>query len=278
MRFAEVSARSVCILALLASTQLIALQDPAEPSARDQAVMLARVRREALRYQRELPDFICLQVTTRSVDETGTGQHWRKLDRFEVEDSYVGKFVNHKLIMLNGKPPRKNYQQLNGFLSESVLHSVGFLPGWLFSAQAKTEFEWVRSDAINGRPVQVFKVHLAPADSKFTISTERRSAVAGIDGFIYVDSMAATVRRFEIQMILPPDAAIQDGAVDIDYDAVSISERQFLLPVKFVVRASFGGTLGRNETQVVRYQKYAADTTIHFDEPSLEGAIEGATP
>src|SRR5579871_189807 len=269
MRFAEVPARSVCTLLLLASTSF-AQDIPTPPTAREQALMLARVRREALRYQRELPDFICFQVTTRSVDETGTGQHWRKLDRFEVEDSYVGKFVNHKLIMLNGKPPRKTYQQLNGFLSESVLHSVGFLPGWLFSARAKTEFEWVRSDAINGRPVQVFKVHLAPADSQFTISTERRSAVAGIDGFIYVDSMAATVRRFEMQMILPPDAAIQEGAVEIDYDAVSISERQFLLPVKFVVRASFDGTLARNETQVVRYQKYAADTTIHFDEPSLE--------
>ena len=277
MRFAEVPARSVCMLLLLASTQY-AQEGSAPMGAREQGIMLARVRREALRYQRELPDFICFQVTTRSVDETGTGQHWKKLDRFEVEDSYVGKFVNHKLIMLNGKPPRKNYQQLNGFLSESVLHSVGFLPSWLFSAQAKTEFEWVRSDAINGRPVQVFKVHLAPADSQFTISTERRSVVAGIDGFIYVDSMAATVRRFEIQMILPPDAAIQDGAVDIDYDAVSISERQFLLPVKFEVRASFGGTLGKNETKVVRYQKYAADTTIHFDDPSLDGALEGATP
>ncbi len=265
------------MLLLLASTQY-AQEGSAPMGAREQGIMLARVRREALRYQRELPDFICFQVTTRSVDETGTGQHWKKLDRFEVEDSYVGKFVNHKLIMLNGKPPRKNYQQLNGFLSESVLHSVGFLPSWLFSAQAKTEFEWVRSDAINGRPVQVFKVHLAPADSQFTISTERRSVVAGIDGFIYVDSMAATVRRFEIQMILPPDAAIQDGAVDIDYDAVSISERQFLLPVKFEVRASFGGTLGKNETKVVRYQKYAADTTIHFDDPSLDGALEGATP
>src|SRR5579863_2906089 len=230
MRCAEVLARSVCVLLLLASTES-AQENSTPPSAREQGIMLARVRREALRYQRELPDFICLQVTTRSVDETGTGQHWRKLDRFEVEDSYVGRFVNHKLIMLNGKPPRKNYRQLNGFLSESVLHSVGFLPSWLFSAQAKTEFQWVRSDVVNGRPVQVFKVHLAPSDSQFTISTERRSVVAGIDGFMYVDSMAATVRRFEIRMILPPDAAIQEGAVDIDYDAVSISERQFLLPV-----------------------------------------------
>jgi hypothetical protein len=270
MRFAEAPARSVCILLLLASTQHA--QDSTPPTPREQAVMLARVRREALRYQQELPDFICLQVTTRSVDETGTGQHWKRQDRFEVEDSYVGRFVNHKLIMLNGKPARKNYRQLSGFLSESVLHSVGFLPGWLFSPQAKTEFQWVRPAVVNGRPVQVFKVHLAPSDSQFTISTERRPVVAGIDGFIYVDAMAATVRRFEIQMILPPDAAIQEGSVDIDYDAVSISERQFLLPVKFEVKASFGGTLGKNETQVVRYQKYAADTSIHFEDPSLEGA------
>src|SRR5580704_17594409 len=219
MRFAEAPARSVCILLLVASNHQ-AQQGPTPPAPREQAVMLSRVRREALRYQRELPDFICLQLTTRNLDETGTGQHYKKQDRFEVEDSYVGRFVNHKLIMLNGKPPKKPYAQLSGFLSESILYSVGFLPGWLFGPQAKTEFQWRRADAINGRAVHVFSVHLPPEDSKFTIaserravmagSTERRSILAGIDGFIYVDAVTAVVRRFEINMILPPDSVIQE--------------------------------------------------------------------
>lgn len=275
MQHVDAPVRGLCIFLLLAATQAAAPQNPAPPTPSAQSVLLARVRREALRYQRDLPDFICLQLTTRSVDETGTGQHYKREDKFEVEDSYVDRFVNHKLIMLNGKPPKKNYQQLSGFLSESILYSVGFLPSWLFGPQAKTELRWIRSEVNNGRPVQVFTVHLPASESKFTIasemrvvkagSTERRSIIAGIDGLLFVDAYTATVRRLEIRMVLPPDSVIQEGAVDIDYDSVAISERSFFLPVKFEVRARFGASLGKNETQVVRYQKYAAQSTIHFD-------------
>jgi hypothetical protein len=243
----------------------------APPSPNNQRILLARVRQEALRYQRELPDFLCTQLTTRAVDDTGTGKHWKRRDTLEVEDVYVSGFVNHKLILLNGVPPRKNYQQLTGFLSETVLHSVGFLPAWLFGPQAKTQFEWMREATLDGRRVQVFSVHLPAADSKLTISTPRHSFVAGVDGAIFVDANSAVVRRFEIRMDLPAASAIQEAEMNIDYGRVDISGRAFFVPVRFEVRARFGTSLVKNETEVVRYQKYAAETTIHFDEPPLEG-------
>lgn len=242
------------------------------PSASDQRVLLARVRQEALRYQRELPDFLCTQLTTREIDASGTGKHWKRRDTLEVEDVYVSGFVNHKLILLNGTAPHKSYQQLTGFLSETVLHSVGFLPAWLFGPQSKTQFDWVRESTLDGRRVQVFSVHLPPSDSKLTISTQRHSFVAGVEGLIYVDALAAVVRRFEIRMDLPAASAIQEADLDIDYARVDISGRQFFLPLKFEVRARFGTSLVKNDTEVVRYQKYAAETTIHFDQPAPEGA------
>jgi hypothetical protein len=246
----------------------------APPSSDDQRVLLARVRQEAIRYQRELPDFLCTQLTTRSVDATATGKHWKQRDTLEVEDVYISGFVNHKLILLNGVAAHnKNYQQLTGFLSETVLHSVGFLPAWLFGPQAKTQFEWLREATLDGRRVQVFSVHLPPSDSKLVISTPRHSFIAGVDGVIFVDAMYAVVRRFEIRMDLPAASAIQEGQMDIDYARVDISGRQFFLPVKFEVRARFGTSLVKNETEVVRYQKYASETTIHFDEPPLEGDL-----
>jgi hypothetical protein len=235
-------------------------------SESDQTALLARVRREALRYQRELPNFLCTQLTTRSVDETGTGKHWKKRDSMEVEDVYVGAFVNHKLIQVNSMPVHKNYQELTGFLSETVLHSVGFLPPWLFGPEAKTTFEWLRESTLDGRRMEVFSVHLSAEDSKFMISTQRHTYIAGVDGVVYIDAMAAVVKRLEIQMDLPPDSVIQEGELQIDYGLVDISERQFFLPVRFDVRAHFGASLVKNETEVVRYRKYAADITIHFDQ------------
>jgi len=251
------------------------------PSPDDQSMLLARVGREALRYQRELPEFLCTQLTTRAVDETGTGKHWKRRDTLEVEDVYVSGFVNHKLIQWNGAAAHKSYQQLTGFLSETVLHSVGFLPAWLFGPQAKTQFKWVREDTLSGRRMQVFSVHLPVSDSKLSISTPRYSFVAGVDGLIFVDAVSALVRRFEIRMDLPAASPIQEGEMDIDYDRVDISGRQFLLPVKCEVRARFGTSLVKNETEVVRYQKYAAETTIHFDEPPQDGnppSLDGNPP
>lgn len=244
---------------------------PAPLNPSDQKLLLARVGREAIRYQRELPDFLCTQLTIRAVDDSGTGKHWKRRDSLEVEDVYVSGFVNHKLIQLNGMAAHKNYQQLTGFLSETVLHSVGFLPEWLFGPDSKTHFEWVRGSVLDGRPVQVFSVHLPPEDSKLTISTPRHSFIAGVDGLIYIDAVTAVVRRFEIVMDLPADSPIQEGKMDIDYARVDISGRQFFLPVRCAVRARFGTSLVKNDTEVVRYQKYAAETIIHFDAAPQDG-------
>jgi len=236
------------------------------PTSDEQRMILARVSRESLRYQRELPDLICTQLTRRTIDESGTGKHWKQRDRLEVEDDYVGRFVNHKLLMMNGTSPRKNYQQLDGFLSEAVLHSLGFLPRWIFGPQAKTVFEWRSWSSIDGKPVHVFSVHLPASESQLVVSTDRQSAVAGIDGVIYVDAATSLVQRFEIQMDLPAGSVIQDGSVRIDYGSVTISERQYLLPVKAEVQARVRGSLERNQTEVVRYQRYATETTVHFDD------------
>ena len=95
-------ARGLSLLALATiSVFNCAPQENPAPTASEQQLILARVRRESLRYQRELPNLICTQLTTRSMDESGTGKHWKQVDQLEVEDDYVGPFVNHKLLMMN---------------------------------------------------------------------------------------------------------------------------------------------------------------------------------
>jgi hypothetical protein len=280
MDFTQPGLRALPVLVWLATVTFTGsaqeISDPV-PTVAEQQRILARVGRESLRYQRELPNLICTQLTTRSVDESGTGKHWKESDRIEVEDDYVGQFVNHKLLVVNSKSTDKNYQQLNGFLSETVLHSLGFLPRWIFGPQAKTHFEWSKWSTIDGKKMQVFSVHLPVSESQLVVLTDRQSVVAGIDGFIYVDAATSLVHRFEIQMDLPAGSVIQEGFVSIDYGSESISGRQYLLPLKALVTARVGGSLRRNEIEVVRYQRYAAETTVHFDE-APEGSVPPADP
>lgn len=243
------------------------------PTPDEQRIVLARVSRESLRYQRELPNLVSTLLTVRSLDQTGTGKHWKRRDRLEVEDAYVDPFLNHKLLMFNGKDPRKTYQQLTGLLSDTVLHAVGFLPGWIFGPQSKAKFEWRNWSNIDGRLMHVFSVRVPVADSRLLVTTDRQSLIAGIDGLIYVDAATSLVRRLEFQMELPAQSVIQDGVITIDFGGWTISERQFLLPLKAEVTARVAGLLERNQTDVVRYQRYAAESTLHFDDSS-----EGATP
>jgi hypothetical protein len=212
------------------------------------------------------------------VDETGTGRRWKLNDQLEVEDDYVGSFVNHKLLMLNRNAPRKTYQQLDGFLSETVLHSLGFLPRWIFGPQAKTHFEWRDWSTIDGKRMYVFSVSLPASESQLKVLTDRQSVVAGIEGLIYVDAMTSLVRRFEIQMSLPGSSVIQQGFVSIDYGSVTMSQRQYLLPLKAEVRARVGSSLKRNEIEVVRYQKYGSETTVRFDESSDDDPQKSPAP
>jgi hypothetical protein len=266
MHFVWARLRGLCVFMLLATPRGVAQQD-APPTPDQQRAILARVGRESLRYQRELPDLICTQLTKRSVDQTGTGKHWKQRDRLEVEDDYVSGFVNHKLLMMNGAEPRRSYQQLTGFLSEAVLQSLGFLPRWIFGPQAKTVFEWKTWSEIDGKPMQVFSLHLPASESQLTVSSDRQSAVSGVEGVMFVDAATSLVQRLEIRMDLPAGSSIQDGFARIDYGSITISERQYLLPVKAEVRARVGAALERNETEVVRYQRYLTETTLHFDEP-----------
>lgn len=260
--FAAAACGFLCVL-IPARARAEADSSPLTPQ--EQERILTLVRQQALRHQQELQDFVCIQLTTRSVDETGTGKHWKQKDLLEVEDIEVGPLVNHKLLMRNRKAPDKTYQQLTGILSETVLHSVGFLPKWIFGPEAKAEVEWSHSGSIDGRRMYVFSVRVRPSDSKFLISTGRESIIAGVNGMLYADAVTGAVKRFEIQMELPPESILQNGFVDIDYDNVEISGETFILPVKSEVRARIGKTLEKNETQVLRYQKYGAKTSIRFD-------------
>lgn len=234
---------------------------------------LVQLQRRALALQRDLKDFNCLQLTTRSSDPTGTGLHWKRTDLLEVEDNYVGRFVNHKLVMRNKRPPGSEaYRDLSGFLSETVLHSVGFLPLWIFGPEARGPNGGVAlllggSEKIDGADTREVEIHVPRASSGFFIQVNRESIVAGVDGTAYIEPVTGAIRRLKLTMDLPPDSPIQEGSIVIDYEDTVVSTTQLRLPVRSTVIAKVRGVLSKNDTQVLRYQKYSTETVIHFEDP-----------
>jgi hypothetical protein len=237
------------------------------PNAAGQDSILASVTEAALRAQERLPDFICTQRTTRYEDESGKGRRWKQRDTIETEFSFVAHRPSWKLLRLNGRPSRLNYNQLRtGFLSDAILQFFS-LPGSLFGAEVAAVFHWNRWDDLGGRRVAVFSLQVPKSTSQLAFSHDEGRLIVGFHGLLFADAATAQVMRLEIHLDVPPDFAVQEGFVEVNYGEVSIANQAFFLPVSASVRARIAGHLARNETEVVRYQKYQSDATITFSDP-----------
>jgi hypothetical protein len=65
--------------------------------------MIARMRAAALNYSDQLENFTCIQLTSRSADNKGTGKRWKPLETQETELTYIAHKENYKLPTVNGK-------------------------------------------------------------------------------------------------------------------------------------------------------------------------------
>ena len=79
------------------------LPNPA-PSLAERQAILARITKGALRYQGEVPDFLCEEWITRSEASAKTPERWKQLDTLEEELGFVGGRETHTLLRINGKP------------------------------------------------------------------------------------------------------------------------------------------------------------------------------
>jgi hypothetical protein len=228
--------------------------------------LLPRITEIALRAQAQLPDFISTQRTTRSEDSSsGKTRKWKQRDTIETEFTFVSRKPSWKLTKFNGKPTHIS-ELRSGFRADGILQFFS-LPGSLFGPKVETVFEWVRSETRDGRRMEVYSLRVPQYASQLAFTGEDGRLVVGFHGLLFADPETAQVMRLEIEADLPDDYPVQRSSVEVDYRPVSIADRQFYLPARAVVEARIAGRLFKNETEVVRYQKYATDAKLSFGDP-----------
>lgn len=236
----------------------------AAPERSAQQAILLRLQKSALEAQARLPDFICTQLTTRTEDKTGKGEHWKKRDTLEIEFTFVDRRPHWKLVKINGKKTRRTYENLeSGFVSDALLQYFS-LPGGLFGAKSGTIFSWSRWDQIDLKRVAVFGIRVPAESSQLELSNAWSHRIVGFHGLMYVDPEAAQILRLEVTLDTPRDIGVRASDVTVDYGAVPIGAEKFLLPIRAVVRMLDFAGLAKNEIEVVKYQKYGADSRITF--------------
>ena len=240
------------------------------PSRQEQESVLAQVRQYALAYDQRLPDFICAQITRRFYDPTGL-EFWRGSDTITAKLTYFQNKEEKKVLFINGSYQDIDYERLGGATSTG---EFGSLLKEVFEPASHASFTWERWATLRGHRMYVFSYRVPREFSKWKLLYERTlEDVPGYIGLIYVDKETSQVMRVTLEAIdITASFPIQAASTKLDYDYASISERQYLLPLRAEIRMRSGKNLIKNEVEFRMYRKFGTETNITFDTPDALSA------
>jgi hypothetical protein len=243
------------------------------PSSEEQAAIIDDVRNYALNYSKNLPDYICTQVTRRYVAPIPGGRYgghrgddpsWQLQDTLTIRLSYFEQKEDYKLILVNNTVVQQDYTKLGGTTSTG---DFGTMMRQIFERGTETHFEWDHWGKLRGRLAYVFAYHVSQGRSQWHIEVDRQQdIISAYQGLIYVDQENRQVLRITLEAVdIPSSFPVRKAEDILDYDYQTLGDQQFLLPLKGEVRMTGSDVLTRNANEFRLYHKYSADSAIKFD-------------
>jgi hypothetical protein len=241
------------------------------PDSVEQARILHDIIENARNYTKSLPDYMCLQVTRRHYDPTGT-ENWRAFDTVQEQLSYVDHKENYVVTMINGKAVANvEHQKLGG---STLTGDFGSFYSEIFSIETGTQFDWDHWATLRGKRMYVFAFRVSQSQSHFTISDEqdRRVVTAGYHGLIYADRDTNMVMRYKLECEdLPHDFPVKEVHIDVNYDYVDVAGHKYVLPLKTDLKSTSSTGRGKynswNEAEFRLYRKFSTESSITFETP-----------
>jgi hypothetical protein len=235
------------------------------PDAEEIGKLIEDARTRAVSYMDSLPNFMCVEVTNRSVDPSGAG-NWKHRDTIAELLRYRDKQETHTMLELNGHASTADRDAL--LKQKGSTLSGGELGGVLkavFAPSAKAAFHWKETDALGNGTVQVFDYEVAKANSMFSVvGSNDQQVMVAFRGQVFVDTATHSVRRISLQaQDLPKNFPTQATVMGVDYDYISINSQDFLMPVSAELRVRQGHHQGVLNTIEFRdYKKYGSAMKI----------------
>lgn len=247
------------------------------PSIAEATELLERARKATLGAADTMPDYLVKQQITRSRAFEGTN-NWQVYDRLTIAVSYrqsIGE--QYKLLSVNGMPPGEEEREgssygdkLGGTTSSGEYVSM---LAQLFAPETRAEFQAVDTDTVRGHRTVVYEYSVKKEFSRQTLKFQESltsppvQTIVGYRGRVWVDRETNRVLRLEsISMEIPPDFPITAAQSLIDYDVVTINEKEHLLPSRAMIELADHVGLQREQTRndiLFRgYRKFGAEVKI----------------
>jgi len=241
---------------------------PPPPDRIEQGKILDEVREYVMNYTKNLPNFICLQVTRRDVDTSGKGAGWRHADTITARLTYDGH-EEYDLISQNDQPvTNKKMDDLGGTVSAG---EFGSFMKMIFDPDSQARFDWDHWGKLRGRTTYVFSYDIEQENSKFHLSStevdSKRETVPAYRGLIYVDKETKMITKLSLDPYdIPTDFPIHEAHETLDYQFQKIADGEYMLPLRaeLTMRTRY---LSKNDIEFRLYRKFETGSTIKFDTP-----------
>ena len=262
---------------LLAGTCGISGESPQLTGARTR--VLESVRDSALAYTRKLPDFICTQITHRSVSNpdafTGLGMSGRTpipSSTLDPEANEPGRAIEERVTFYDQK---ETYQvvsvdgrKVSGvdpmqFEGATSAGEFGTALHDLFDPHSHTVFRWQKTARLRGRRVLVFGFRVPVEGGAVLVhKNPDRQIVVPYSGQIYVDAETLDVLRIQSQLEIPSDFPMQSAERVVDYKPIEIAGKPYVLPFHSEMHLRDNLYLYVNSIDFRNYHKFAVESKI----------------
>ena len=232
------------------------------PDSIEQGRIINAARDYALGYSKQLPNFICMQVTRRYYDPAG-GDNWATLDRISSKLTYFDEKEDYELVNVAGNDKAVNYWSLGGTISSG---EFGSQLKDIFSPRSEATFEWEKWGKLRGHLCYVYSYYVDQGHSEYHVVYEKTDdIVPAYRGLVYIDADSEMVLRTTLEPILPAGFGVKQASIILDYDYTSIGDNQYLLPLKVLVLSRVGRMTTKNDVEFRLYHKYGTEAVVKFD-------------
>jgi hypothetical protein len=240
-----------------------AVQPPSPDEVRQ---LIADTRERALHYVDSLPNFMCIELTSRSFDPKGDGR-WKLRDTVMELLRYQDKKESRTMLEIDGKPATNAREGMKGSFSSGEL---GGVLRAVFAEKAQAEFVWKETATLETNTMQVFDYHVEQKNSEFSVvGMNNLQVMVGFHGQVYIDPAAHNVRRITlIADDLPKNFPTHYTSVAVDYDYVSINNHDYLMPITAQLRLKEGRhQAALNNMEFRDYRRFGSSMRIVPDAP-----------
>ena len=229
--------------------------------------ILAEMIDNARTYSKTLPDYLCVEVTRKHYDPSGS-ENWRPLATVQEQVSYVDHKEAYTVTMVNGRAVSNvGHESVGG---STLSGDFGSIYTEIFAPETAAEFEWDHWATLRGRRMYVFAFRVPQSRSQFTIydSETRRTITAGYHGLIYADRESGMIMRYKFDCEdIPTSFPVRDVKLDVNYDFIDIAGHKYVLPLKTEIWSRAGRYMTWNEAEFHLYRKFGTESSITFETP-----------